>query len=206
MEGKKPKKKKGCLIAIIVVIVIIIILIIAGIAGASGTNSNATVNTTNNSQSSDSSSNANISAQLNTPFQMGNYKVTVSNIQNTNSIQQAGVTVDQTKNNLFIFNLKIENTTSNPIASLAIADQFSDAKVITLTINGDKYFVNADDSIDASSANNNAFNTAFTAGNNINPNTPYSTNLVIPTPDKVTNGTLTLNIGGKTANVDIKNS
>ena len=181
-KKKKSKFKIGCLGAIIIAIILIILVILIG----GGNSSKPT-----------------ITAQMNKTFKMGNYNVKVSDMKNTNNITtKDGFAMSTTKDNYFIVNLTIENNSSNPIDSLAVGDTYQSAKVITLKENDKNFDVSAQESINAETVENiNTFNTAFTVGNKLNPDTTYTSPVVINTPKTIKNGELILNIGGDKASI-----
>ena len=196
-ENKEKKKKRskfkiGCL-GIIIIIIIFIIIAIA--SAPSGSASASTSGTTSSST---------IQTKLGQTFKMGNYNVKLSDIRNTQNISSGGMTLNSTKNNYFIVKMTIENMSSSPIPAIEVANDFSDTKVLTLKENGKTFNVNADESLNTDiTSSNNAFNTAFSGGGNINPNTPYSSDLVINTPKPVKNGELIINIAGDTATIKV---
>lgn len=188
---KKSKFKIGCL-GIIIIFVIIIIIALASGSGSSSTTGSQ--NTQNNSTNTSTSTSTNKSYNLGQTATIGNYNVTLSNLQNTQNITSGGVSMDSTKNNFVVLNLTVENNSNNPIASLdsgsGIFQLKADNKTYPLDVNG---------SIDASSNNNNSFSNLMDAGGQLSPSTPYSTPIVFDTKSPINKGDVVVNINGNTA-------
>lgn len=193
---KKSKFKIGCLGIIIIVIIIIIICCIAGSAFNKPTV--VTPTSTNSSKSTSSSTPTNF--KLGETIKIGNYDFNISDLKNTQNIDDNyGNAMSTTKNNFAIFKITIKNNSNSPISSLSTGYQ----KIFALKVDNSTYYINNNATISAFTVHNesNSYDTAFCGGNTLSPHTPYNGYLVFETPKAVTNATLTININNETANI-----
>lgn len=201
---KKSKFKIGCLGFIGIIILLFIIAAIAG-----GNNENPSVvktqspsnNSTPSQVSNLSSTTTTKSFKLGETIKMGNYDVTVSNLQNKKSIDDNyGSSISSTQNNFAIFTVTLKNNSNSPISSINLGYQH----VFTLSSDNTNYNINTSATISAFTVNNdnNSLSTAYSAFSTLSPNTPYSGFLVFETAKPINHGTIVVNLDGETANIN----
>lgn len=202
---KKSKFKIGCLGFIGIIIVFFIICAI----GAGNNGNPSVVNTSSNTSNAPTTTQNSTTSpapttktfKLGETIKIGNYDVTVSNLQNKKSIDDNyGSSISSTQNNFAIFTVTLKNNSNSPISSIDLGYQH----VFTLSSDNTNYNINTSATISAFTVNNdsNSLSSAYSAFSTLSPNTPYSGFLVFETAKPINHGTIVVNLDGETANIN----